>query len=146
MNDDELSNAIGEIIINSRTTSRIHPTWVANEAMAKLDPKRASPPAVYRGCLMYARQMARDRLRKTFECDDETAAEATQHELFPELQARYPVRRAKGGEEQYVLLDLMTVDDVAYNVTRLRLESQSKEKHATALEAWGQKHAKKVAA
>lgn len=143
---DDLNDTISQMIVTNRATSRINPTWVANEAMQKLDPKRVSPPSVYHGCLMYARQIARERLRKTFERDDETAADTAQHELFPELQARYPAKRSKSGEEQYVLLDDMTADDVAYNVNRLRQEAISKEKHADALEAWGRKHAKKSAA
>lgn len=146
---DDLSDAISQIIIDNRTTSRIFPTWVANEAMQKLDPERVAPPAVYHGCMMYARQVARERLRKTFEADvvdsDEQRLPFTDAE-YPELQARYPTKRGKDGEEQYVLLADMTADDVAYNVTRLRLEAQSKEKHADALEAWGRKHVKKGAA
>lgn len=141
----ELSDAINGIIANNRTAPKIFPTWVANEAMLKIDPDRVSPPAVYQGCLLYARQLARDWLRKTFERDDDSeAGPAAQHELFPELQARYPTRRNKGGEEQYVLLDDMSADDVAYNVSRLRSEAEAKGKHADALEAWGRKHRRRA--
>lgn len=143
---EQLADTINQIIVSNRTTSRIFPTWVANEAMLRLDPARVSPPAIYHGCAMYARQVARERLRKTFEREEDGSAESAQHELWPELQARYPTRRVKGREETYVLLDEMTKDDVTYNVTRLRAEAHSKQKHADALDAWGRKHAKKAAA
>jgi len=82
-----------------------------------------------------ARQIARDFCRKQIE-NDETAE---RDNLFPgTLQHRYPRKPdVKGEEPVYVLRDLMTDEDVAYNVARLRDEADSKLMHADALEAWG---------
>lgn len=135
---DDVSSVIASIIERNRTEGRIEPGWVANEAMMTLDPTRVSPPAVYFGCTLWARQIAREQLRKKFEGQKENA----QHDLFPELQWRYPAAHDGPGQPNYVLLELMTDADIAYNVDRLRQEAEAKLAHADALEDYGRRRKK----
>lgn len=95
-------------------------------------------PLVYLGCHLELRQIARGLLRQHFEEPPSPAGELTQHELFPDLQRRYPSARSKeASEPEYVLLDEMTDSDIWFNVERLRKEGASKLRHADALEAFG---------
>jgi len=115
---------------------KISPAWIATEAMRELDPGRRSVDLVFGGCHLHLRQLAREQLRKRFETrDDELPSD--QHEMFPDLQTRYPSARSKDNPEpEYVLLEHMSNVDVEYNVRRLRREGYAKLKHADALEAW----------
>ncbi|MHC2399144.1 MULTISPECIES: hypothetical protein [Bradyrhizobium] len=134
----DLVAIVSRIIDTRRSQSRISPSWVANEAMIELDGGHIAPPLVYLGCHLELRQIARSVLRTRFddraESDD---GEPRQHELFPDLQWRYPTARsARSAEPEYVLLDDMSDEDAAYNVARLRREGRAKLAHADALEAW----------
>lgn len=116
--------------------SAISPSWVATEGMNKLDENvdnKSRAPLIYVGCHLQLRQIARALLRNEFEDDKEKSA---QHELFPDLQWRYPRQHRAGEEPCYILLEDMTDADVEYNVVRLRDEGNAKLKHATALQAW----------
>jgi hypothetical protein len=84
----------------------------------------------------HLRQIARQLLRQRFEPDDQTLS--VQHELWPDLQPRYPKASSPKTEEpEYVLLEHMTREDIDYNVARLRNEANAKLRHADALEAFG---------
>jgi hypothetical protein len=132
----DIAILVAEAIDKSRAQSTIKPAWIANAVMQRLDPSRVAPPAVYGGCNSYVRQVARSQLRTIFEPDGRSGP-AIQHVLFPELQWRYPkAHSADRDDPEYVLTDDMSADDVAYNVARLRAESETKQKHADALEAW----------
>lgn len=133
----QLVEIIARIIDTRRLASRISPSWVATEAMTELDPKRTSKPLVYLGCHLELRQIARGLLRSWFEDAD---PDEHQHELWPDLQWRYPTARSSGGDEpEYVKLEEMSDNDIDYNVTRLRNEARSKLAHADALEAYGRR-------
>lgn len=64
------------------------------------------------------------------------------HELFPDLQERYPIAgRVDGEEPVYRLLEHLTEQDIAFNLERLRLEVSSRLRHADSLEAWSRSRA-----
>lgn len=135
----ELIIVVEKIIDQRRDEPRVSPTWVATEAMVKLDPGRVSLPLVYLGCHLHLRQIARGQLRLHFE-DPAAAADddLAQHELFPDLQRRYPAARPKRrptSEPEYVLLEAMSDADYTFNLNRLRREGRAKLDHADALEA-----------
>lgn len=132
---DGLTTLAAEIVNTNKSEAYLAPEWVANEVMRRVDPRRVSLPAVYGGCNLYIRQVARSLLREKFELQ-----ETCQHELWPELQWRYPTKPEKSRKPVYVLLELMSAADIAYNVERLRKEANAKEKHADALERWGWSH------
>ena len=87
---DDFHNTIAEIIERRRDESRINPSWVANEAMKKWDPGREAHPCIYHGSFEHAKDVAREQLRDKF---NPVESDAPQHELFTELQWRYPVAR-----------------------------------------------------
>lgn len=103
--------------------------------MVEIGARREDNDVEYLLAHLQARQIARKFCRERIE-DDETAE---RDDLFPgSLQHRYPKTPAQHGEEPvYVLRDLMSDDDIAYNVSRLRSEANAKLMHADALEAWG---------
>jgi hypothetical protein len=135
-----LADIISKIIHTRRDQQRISPSWVATEAMLEIDPSRVSLPLVYLGCHLELRQIARGALRLHFEDPaDPSEDEEAQHEMFPDLQWRYPAARQRGAdaEPEYVRLEEMTKADIAFNVKRLRREGRAKLAHADALEAFG---------
>jgi hypothetical protein len=138
-----LAEIIQRIIDLRRSEVSISPTWVAQEAMRELDPERRAPMLVYAGCNLQLRQIARGELRKKFH-PDEGSGES--HDLFPELQHRYPTARSARDEPEYILLEHLTSADIGYNVARLRAEAQAKLAHADALHAYGREHPERPAA
>lgn len=135
--ESTLAEAAQRVIDRRRDRQSISPSWVATEAMNDLDPERVSVEIVYFGCHLQLRQIAREILRKRFK-PDEAPERSAQHDLFPDLQWRYPTARtAKNEEPEYVLLESLTKEDINYNVARLRSEAVAKLRHADALEAFG---------
>lgn len=139
----KLAEIIARIIDSHGAAVKISPSWVAHAAMLELDPGRAAPLLVYAGCNLELRQIARGQLRGRFEPDD---TEGEEHDLFPDLQRRYPTARSASKEDpEYVLLEYLEPTDIGFNVARLRAEGRAKLKHADALEAYsrsrGSKHA-----
>lgn len=121
-----------------RSHVRVSPSWLATECMQTLDPERTSHPIEYTMAHLQFRQLARNICSGRWEREDSVAGDIDQHELFPDLQTRYPVAgRSADQEPEYVLLEHMTEADVTFNVSRLRSEARAKLKHADALEAWG---------
>lgn len=111
------------------------PSWFATEALTELDPDLSGHDDARVLAHLHLRQIAREVLRRKFEisCD-----ETEKHDMFPDLQAHYPAARTKGEEPRYIKLEHMAVEDVEFNVHRLRGEAEAKLKHADALEAWWQ--------
>lgn len=131
----KLAEIIARIIDSRGTAIKISPSWVAHEAMLELDPDRSSPLLVYAGCNLELRQIARGQLRGRFQPDD---TEGEEHDLFPDLQRRYPTARSASKEDpEYVLLEHLEAVDIGFNVERLRAEGRAKLKHADSLEAYG---------
>jgi hypothetical protein len=133
--ESQLTRIVAHIIDLRRGQPRINPMLIATAAMREIDPLNRSPDLARLGCHLQLRQIARGLCRKLFEPDRPAVREP---ELFDGLQWRYPTMRSKGDTEpEYILRDLMSDDDIAYNVERLRSEAQAKLHHADALEAWG---------
>jgi hypothetical protein len=133
---DPLRELAARIIELRHGQPRISPSWVATEAMHDLDLLRTverEHPIIWTGCHLHLRQISRQLLAQRFEQGEET-----EDLLFKELQVRYPsARTANADDPEYVLRDLLSNEDIAYNVARLRAEALAKLQHADALEAWG---------
>lgn len=141
--EHRLRSLLCEIYEKRSDEVRVSPAWLATEALAELDGDRQAPSLVYLAAHLQLRQIARSICRNRFEDDGE---EAEQSDLFPNLQRRYPAAHAADTEPEYVLLDHLTDEDVAFNVRRLRAEADAKLHHADALEAWWQDRSKAAAA
>lgn len=142
---DKLRTIVSAIIDGRRDQEEISPLWVATEATKQIGAwdLKETVPLVYEAAHLHLRTVARSLCRAMFE-DAEESDNSAQHQLFPDLQWRYP--RAPAGsriETSYVLLEQMTDDDVRYNVQRLKREARTRLGHADALHAW---HAQRAAA
>jgi hypothetical protein len=140
MADQKLVEIVGRVIDLRRAEPRLNSVWVATEAMLLIDPRKSTQrrfPLAYLAAHLQLRQIARSEFRQVF--DDDVAGDKRQHELFPGLQGRYPVAHKPGEEPEYVLRDLLTPEDVIYNVLRLNGEAIEKQRHARRLIAWAQK-------
>jgi len=139
MTSDErkLQEILAKVLDGHQHKVSVSPAWLATEAMVVLDPKKTAPQLVYRAAHLQLRQLARALCRRQY---GEDAGElGSQHNLFPSLQARYPLSTsARDGEPEYVKLEHLKSEDVRFNVARLRSEARGKQKHADALEAWAQ--------
>lgn len=133
----ELMELVASIYEQRKDEISVSPSWLAGEVLQALDPGSLAPPMVALAANLQLRQLARDICRKRNEEDDSKAPE--QHQLFPGLQRRYPIKRTLNEEPQYVLLEHLSGEDIEFNVARLRLEGRAKLEHADALEAWGQR-------
>lgn len=134
-----LADLISRVIEAHRAAPRISPSLIATEAMDELDPSgmvKRGADLLWLACNLYLRQVARQQLAHRFSPKD---IDSDQGELFTGLQWRYPTARAAKDDPVYVLLDLMTDEDVGYNVDRLRAEASAKLQHADALQAWAAK-------
>lgn len=136
-NVDDIRNAVAKVIVENGDEGRIAASWVAHRVMTMLDPSRQSVPSVYWGCNEHVKQEAGLQLRGRYRSNE---IEDGQHDLFPELQKRYPQARKRGEEPCYVKLELMSEEDKDYNVARLRSEADTKQRHADALEDWWKRH------
>lgn len=130
----KLAEVVLAVVEQRKDQVKISPSSIATEVMNVLDPESVSVVLVALGCHLQIRQIARDCCRELFESD--LTEGSAQHELFPDLQARYPAARQNGDEPVYVRLEDMTNEDIEHNVRRLRSEARAKLKHADALEAW----------
>lgn len=128
---------IYQLVDSRQAQSHISPSWIATEALAQLDPTSQAPVLVGIAAHFELRQLARACLRLKFEPEDGVLN--AQHDLWPQLQTRYPIVRGQVQDEpQYAMLESLSKADVAYNVARLRKEGQAKIDHADALEDWWQ--------
>jgi hypothetical protein len=146
----QLHDLVAEAIDRRRAAPRLSPTAIAEEVLGKLDAEETSHPTVWVGCNLHVRQIARGQLAKRFDpiAGDEDEGEEDGDdqpelpELFEGLQWRYPeapkgsVKRSP--DQGYVLRDLMSQEDVRWNVKRLRSEAAAKFEHARTLEAWNE--------
>lgn len=138
---DRLIALARRIVTDNRARPRISPKWVASQVMDRLDPGQkiqVSHHDIWIGAHMTVRQIARAILAHRY-WDGTEPDPDEQPDLFPGLQWRYPKAHANEEDAEYVLLDLMTTEDVAWNCARLTAEGEAKIKHAAALEAWNAK-------
>jgi hypothetical protein len=131
--EGRLQEVIRGVYEKRRDLAKISPSWLATEAMAAIYFPRQLHDLGYDGCHLQFRQIARSFCRQHF--DPEVVVE---NDLFPEtLQQRYPQQQTDGSQEPvYVLLDLLSQEDILFNVERLRKEASAKLRHADALDAW----------
>lgn len=132
----KLSAVLQKVYDRRSDEARISPAWLATEAMADLDPGKQSPDLVYQAAHLQLRQLARVVCRKKWETEAVSDDEPEQHQLFPDLQKRYPVAHGPNVEPEYVLLEEMSEVDIRFNVQRMRRAGSKLLKHADALEAW----------
>lgn len=136
MEQQSLIDVVNSAILNSSNQIRVSPSWVANSAYKSLDPTELAPYRARLAATEHLKQLARQQLRGKFDPkEDETGLE--QHDLFPDLQRRYPIKHeSQDGDPIYVNLEDLTDPDIQWNVQRLRREATTKQKHAAALEQW----------
>lgn len=133
--EEELAAVVQRIIDLCVHTAEVSPAWVATQAMVVIGFDRGLHRLGYAGCHLELRQIARAKLRGRFDPVEPKSDDID--DLFPEtLQERYPRRPKRGEEPVYVLLHLLTDDDVAYNVKRMRRAAGALNRHADRLEAW----------
>lgn len=89
--------------------------------------------------LEHFKHMARKAMARHFDDEgDQNAAYEGQGELFSgHLQERYPIPRKQGEEPQYKLRSLLTPEERAWNVKKIRKSGEARLAHADALEAEG---------
>jgi hypothetical protein len=136
--DNSINNILESIIRNSQTQDTISPSSVADTAYAELDPTKIAPFRVALLARLALRQMARHILAKRFQPDD--MQDMLPNVDWPQLQRRYPLKPSKDQEPTYIKLELLSEEDMHYNVARLRLEAVAKQEHADQLEQWWQEH------
>jgi len=134
MNLNSLKELVNQAIAENGL-ERARPTWVATRAMQLADPSGIAPGLVAFAANLEFRQIAREELRKQFQ-PETPDDEPRQHPLFPGLQAMYPRHVAEDEEPEYVIPELLSADDVAWNVRRMRGCADSLQRGADALEAW----------
>jgi hypothetical protein len=138
-NEQQLRDVLLAIYERRSDEIRISPAWLATEAMAKLDGDKRSPSLVYQAAHLQLRQLARSVCRNKFEGDSH---ETDQHEMWPDLQTRYPAAHSPDAEPEYVLLEHLTEEDVQYNYHRMYAEAETKMRRADALLAWWKSRAR----
>jgi hypothetical protein len=131
--DGRLQDVVRAVYDKRRDLAEISPSWLALEAMNEISFPVVLHELGWIGCNLQFRQIARSFCRQHF--DPEVVVE---NDLFPEtLQQRYPLKQTDGSQEPvYVLLDLLSQEDILFNVERLRKEASAKLRHADALDAW----------
>jgi hypothetical protein len=139
----QLHDLVAEAIDRRRAAPRLSPAVIADEVLGKLDAEQKSHATVRLGCNLHLRQIARGQLAIRFDPIVEGEEDDDQSELpemFEGLQWRYPEApkdgKKRSPDQGYVLRDLMSAEDVRWNVNRLKAESTAKAEHARALAAW----------
>ena len=126
------------VVETYRARPRISPRWVASQVMDQLDPDhriQLKHHDIWIGAHLMVRQIARSILAHRY-WDGTEPDPDEKPDLFPDLQWRYPRAHSREDEPEYVLLDLMSDEDVAWNSARLRAEGDAKIKHADLLLEW----------
>lgn len=133
--ESKLQTLMHRIYDEHDTEIRVSPAWLATAVMQELDPSHVSPTLVYEAAHLQMRQIARGVCRGRFG-PGEPGVDADQHDLFPQLQKRYPAKPTEDEEPVYILLEYLTEKDKTYNVEQLRKSGQARLNHADALDAW----------
>lgn len=130
-----LYEIVSAVYEDHKDLGSISPSWLATEAIVRIDFPRSLHEVGYVGCHLQMRQIARGFCRQRFD-----PTETHEDDLFHGmLQQRYPAAHSVDEEPVYLLLETLSDTDVAYNVARLRKEADAKLRHADALEAWGRR-------
>src|SRR5260363_188900 len=106
------------------------PSWIANQVYDAYGNTSVDAHVQY-ACMEHLKQMARKLLASKFHPDRD---EIAQGELFPEtLQTRYPIKRKRGEEPVYKLLDALSEIEGYWNVEQLEKAGGARFKHADTL-------------
>jgi hypothetical protein len=127
---NDLQDVLRSLICNYSADIPVSAESVSADAMRTLDPNDISPVLVQWACVLELRQLARAILRNEYENDP---GQPEQGQLFTRLQDRYPGFGDRDGT--YLPRAMMTPEDYAGNIDRLRREAKAKQAHADKLEA-----------
>lgn len=136
--EEKCRDLISKIYERHKNKVKISPAWLATEAMVSLDPRRETDPMIYASAHLQFCQWARGLCRDKWDPQDANLAD--QHDLFPELQKRYPTARFKGEVAEYVLLEHLSEIDRRFNINRLSTTGESFTRHSRALAEWCRLH------
>ena len=136
--EEQLYAAVQKVIDDYHLVGEVSPSWIATQVMQEIQFPRSLHVLGYVGCHLEIRQIARQKLRHAHDPFARVKASVEgEDDLFPEtLQERYPRHPRASEEPIYALRDLLTPEDVDYNVSRMRRGGRALLKHADALEAW----------
>jgi hypothetical protein len=125
--------------------SIISPTTLALRTLSKFGAEGLDSRIKW-ASLEHLKDLARRMLRGRFDVDaSESPAYDSQGELFTgHLQDRYPTPRRGGDGPVYKLRDLLTEEEIAWNIKALRASARARLAHADALEAWAHSRAADV--
>lgn len=122
-------------LVDQNDADIITPTSLAHAVQTKYQRGPVEPHIEYTS-LEHFKQIARKVLSGRLD-DGSEENEAYQGELFSGmLQMRYPIPRKKDEEPAYKLREMLTEDEVRWNITTLRKSAEARLEHADALEAW----------
>src|SRR5260364_16002 len=106
------------------------PSWIANQVYDAYGNTSVDAHVQY-ACMEHLKQMARKLLASKFHPDRD---EIAQGELSPEtLQTRYPIKRKRGEEPVYKLLDALSEIEGYWNVEQLEKAGGARFKHTDTL-------------
>ena len=131
--NNTLSKYCDQVICEHSGEIGISPTYVANKVMEIIDPKHTTNSTVCLASDLGLKSVARSVLRKNFGTIKEPK-NGNQGEMFPTLQAMYPVHRG-ANKDEYMPREHLTNDERYTVSTRYRLCAASFMKHADMLDA-----------
>lgn len=137
---EQLRRVVRECINKAREHGdKIKPTWVANDALKRLDKRSRAPALVRYAASLECRQIAREILRATFEPETtDEIVNAPSHQLLENMRPMYPLRPGKEEEPTYVAPEHDDFDeaDMLFNYHRDKAAGASVIRSADALYAW----------
>ena len=113
----------------------IRPDTLALRTVAAFNGESADPHVRY-GCTEHFKQMARRLLANRYDPDG-AENDAHQGDMFSgHLQQRYPIPRSANEEPEYRLRELLTPDELDWNIGQLRKSADARLRHADALQSY----------
>ncbi|OLL27448.1 hypothetical protein BTH42_31880 [Burkholderia sp. SRS-W-2-2016] len=121
--------------LEAEDVQRVECNTVADRARTRLESGNESICARY-GFMQYLLDVTRRELARSYGAESHET-QAIQGDLYTgTLQARYPVPHQRGESPQYVLLDLLTPEQVRWNARQHRKVGRAHLRHADALDAY----------
>jgi len=142
---DDVTSAIHREIAALNGAIALSPTVVALAVKNGFADSGIEPHIEYTS-IEHLKQMSRRILAGRFDADGE---ENTSHqgEMFTgHLQERYPVPPVKNVEPTYKKLNLLSKDELAYNIAHLKKSAVARLQHADALQAYCDEKSQSAAA
>lgn len=137
MSREQIKDVVDSCIEQENLDVPLSPALIAKCAYDLIDPDHESPWLVQYSSNQYLREIARERLRRTFD-PLEIDKNKDQVEMFEKLQDMYPAHRPNSDgklEFNYVPRMQLTYEERLYNIERMEREIISKQKHVDALRA-----------